>query len=36
LISVHHYLEQHSWIDLRFPSFRRIGPIHKSVLCRRK
>lgn len=36
LISVHHYLEQHSWIDFRFPSFRRIGPIHKSVLCRRK
>lgn len=32
LVSVHHYLEQHSWGDLRFSAFGRIGAIQFPVV----
>lgn len=32
LVSVRHYLEQHSWVDLRFSAFGRIGAIQFPVV----
>ena len=32
LVSVHYYLEQHSWIDFRFSAFDRIGAIQFPVI----
>ena len=32
LVSVYHYLEQHSWIDLRFSALGRIGAIQFLVV----